>query len=312
MNLQQLKYVLAIYKEGSITKASHALFCAQPNLSSALKSQENELHIKIFERTPGGVELTPQGEAFISYAANIMAQVEMLENIGSRPAEVPASLGISVSRASYCTQALSQWMNARIRPEQPLSLHFCETNTEKVIDQVFRAESDLGVIRIPAFYESYYKQLLANKNLCETLLMQFKLLLVMRKDHPLAGAPDITPDMLRPFTEVVHGDHRNPSLTMARIDPTLQDTPPRRIYVYDRGSQIDLLKTLPGSYMWASPVPADILEDAGMIQRTASMSRVYNLDLLIWRKNSPGSSLVRSFADYLQKYAGELAGEWGE
>ena len=52
--------------------------------------------------------------------------------------------------------------------------------------------------------------------------------------------------------------------------------------------------------------------DAGMIQRTASMSRVYNLDLLIWRKNSPGSSLVRSFADYLQKYAGELAGEWGE
>ncbi|MDU5289630.1 MULTISPECIES: hypothetical protein [Clostridia] len=49
-----------------------------------------------------------------------------------------------------------------------------------------------------------------------------------------------------------------------------------------------------------------------MIQRTASMSRVYNLDLLIWRKNSPGSSLVRSFADYLQKYAGELAGEWGE
>ena len=72
MNLQQLKYVLAIYKEGSITKASHALFCAQPNLSSALKSLENELHIKIFERTPGGVELTPQGEAFISYAANIM------------------------------------------------------------------------------------------------------------------------------------------------------------------------------------------------------------------------------------------------
>ena len=45
-------------------------------------------------------------------------------------------------------------MNARIRPEQPLSLHFCETNTEKVIDQVFRAESDLGVIRIPAFMKA--------------------------------------------------------------------------------------------------------------------------------------------------------------
>lgn len=64
MNLQQLKYVLAIYKEGSITKASHALFCAQPNVSSALKSLESELHIRIFDRTLNGVELTPQGEAF--------------------------------------------------------------------------------------------------------------------------------------------------------------------------------------------------------------------------------------------------------
>ena len=83
MNLQQLKYVLAIYKEGSITKASHALFCAQPNVSSALKSLESELHIRIFDRTLNGVELTPQGEAFISYAVNIMAQVERLENIGN-------------------------------------------------------------------------------------------------------------------------------------------------------------------------------------------------------------------------------------
>ena len=141
------------------------------------------------------MELTPQGEAFISYAVNIMAQVERLENIGNESVEIPASLGISVSRASYCTQALSLWMNEEIRPEQPLSLHFCETNTEKVIDQVFRAESDLGVIRIPAFYESYYGQLLANKNLCHTLLMRFQMLLVMRRDHPLAGKADITPDL---------------------------------------------------------------------------------------------------------------------
>ena len=300
-------YKRQIYKEGSITKASHALFCAQPNVSSALKSLESELHIRIFDRTPNGVELTPQGEAFISYAANIMAQVEMLETIGREPEELPASLGISVSRASYCTQALSLWMNREIRPEQPLSLHFCETNTEKVIDQVFRAESDLGVIRIPAFYESYYGQLLANKNLCYTELMRFQMLLVMRRDHPLAEEADITPDRLRPYTEVVHGDHRNPSMTMARIDPLLHETPSRRIYVYDRGSQIDLLKTLPGAYMWASPIPEDILEEAGMLVRSSSMARVYNLDLLIRRKNSPETPLAKSFAAYLKEYADKLA-----
>lgn len=168
------------------------------------------------------------------------------------------------------------------------------------------------MIRIPAFYESYYKQLLANKNLCETLLMQFKLLLVMRKGSPLAGCAGYYAGYAAPFYG--GGARRSqesiPDNGPYRSNPAGHAAP--EDYVYDRGSQIDLLKTLPGSYMWASPVPADILEDAGMIQRTASMSRVYNLDLLIWRKNSPGSSLVRSFADYLQKYAGELAGEWGE
>lgn len=307
MNLQQLKYVLAIYKEGSITRAAHALYCAQPNVSSALKSLERELHIRIFDRTPNGVELTPQGEAFISHAANIMAQVELLENIGSEPVGTPVSLGISVSRASYCSQALSRWMNEVIDPGQPLSLHFCETNTEKVIDQVFRAESDLGVIRIPAFYESFYGQLLANKNLSHSLLMRFKMLLVMRQDHPLALEKEITADMLSPYTEVVHGDHRNPSMTMVRIDPLLHETPARRIYVYDRGSQIDLLKTLPGAYMWASPIPEDILEEAGMVLRSSPMARVYNLDLLIGRKNSPQTPLASGFASYLKEYAAGLA-----
>ena len=96
---------------------------------------------------------------------------------------------------------------------------------------------------------------------------------------------------------------------MARIDPLLQETPPRRIYVYDRGSQIDLLKTLPGAYMWASPIPEDILEEAGMILRSSSMAKVYNLDLLIRRKNSPENTMAKSFADYLKKYAERLANE---
>lgn len=56
----------------------------------------------------------------------------------------------------------------------------------------------------------YYGQLLANKNLCHTLLMRFQMLLVMRRDHPLAGKADITPDMLKRYTEIVHGDHRQP------------------------------------------------------------------------------------------------------
>jgi len=48
VTLQQIKDILTIAREGSITKASHVLFRAQPNLSSMVHEVESELHITIF------------------------------------------------------------------------------------------------------------------------------------------------------------------------------------------------------------------------------------------------------------------------
>ena len=153
MNLLQLKYVLAIHKEGSISKAAQSLFRAQPNLSSALRELEEELNIVIFRRTPTGVELTPDGEELIAYASNVLSQVEKMHQISKNPTTKTVSLGISVSRASYCAQALSEWMNQNIAGDVPLSLYFHETNTDRVIEQVFTAESSFGIIQISSFYE---------------------------------------------------------------------------------------------------------------------------------------------------------------
>lgn len=83
--------------------------------------------------------------------------------------------------------------------------------------------------------------------------MDFTMMLIMRKDHPLASVQNIQQRDLYRYTEIVHGDQQIPALSMARINPLLHGTPPRRIYVYDRGSQIDLLQRLPDTYMWASP-----------------------------------------------------------
>ena len=76
MNLQQLRDILTIAREGSITKASRVLFKAQPNLSNMLREVEDELQITIFERTPTGVTLTPQGERFAAQASGILTQTE--------------------------------------------------------------------------------------------------------------------------------------------------------------------------------------------------------------------------------------------
>lgn len=305
MTLQQMKNILTIAQEGSITKASNVLFRAQSNLSSMVREVEEELQITIFERTPSGVKLTLQGEQFIAYVKEILEKVEQLEQIGKK-AEGLYSVGFSVCRASYCVCAISEWMNRTFSATQRLSLHLREINTKEAIEQVLCGESALGIIRLPLFYESYYRQKLEQKGLCFERLMEFPMLLVMRGDHPMSLLPEIHQEDLYGYTEIVHGDQQSLALNMAHVNPLLHGTPPRRIYVYDRGSQIDLLRRLPGAYMWVSPIPLDMVDSYGMCIRSCPLSTVENLDLLIWRREMMEHSVIQDCKDFLHQYTARL------
>lgn len=305
MTLQQMKNILTIAREGSITKASRVLFRAQPNLSSMVREVEQELHITIFERTSSGVKLTPQGEQFVAYAGDILSKMDKLEQIGHPPEEA-YSMGISVCRASYCVRAVAEWMNQSFGERQELSMRLHETNTDEAIGQVLCGESALGIIRLPLFYENHYRQQLEKKGLCCGQLMDFTMMLIMCQGHPLSSVADICQEELYRYTEIVHGDQQSLALSMARINPLLHGTPPRRIYVYDRGSQIDFLQRMPGAYMWVSPIPLDMVDSYGMCIRKCSLSTVVNRDLLIWRKESMENKSLRDCADFLRKYASGL------
>ncbi|MGI5959995.1 MAG: LysR family transcriptional regulator [Massiliimalia sp.] len=305
MTLQHIKDILTIAREGSITRASHILFRAQSNLSTMVREAEKELNITIFERTPTGVRLTHQGEQFVACASTIVSQMEKLENISGQ-SQTTWSMGISVCRASYCVRAVSDWMNQELGTEHKISLRLHETNTHEAIEQVFRGESALGIIRIPSFYENYYRRQLESKNLCCDPLMDFYMMLILRADHPLAFQQQISQEELYAYTEIVHGDQQELAASMDRINPLLRGIPQKRIYVYDRGSQIDLLQRLPGTYMWVSPIPLDMVDDYGMYIRRCSLSTVLNRDFLIWRKEAMEDSYLRSCAAFLRQYAQKL------
>ena len=74
MTIQQCKYVLKIAQCGSFNEAAKQLFVAQSSLSVSVKTLEQELNIKIFERSGNGVFLTEEGTEFIRYARQIAQQ----------------------------------------------------------------------------------------------------------------------------------------------------------------------------------------------------------------------------------------------
>ena len=80
MTIQQCIYALEIHNTGSFSEAARNLFVAQPSLSTSIRQLEEELGIKIFERSKTGAVLTEEGAEFVRYAAEIVAKNDFIAN----------------------------------------------------------------------------------------------------------------------------------------------------------------------------------------------------------------------------------------
>ncbi len=78
MNLQQLRYVVALAEAQSFTKAAESAFVVQSALSQQIRKLEDELGVQLFERTTRSVALTPAGEALIPLVHQVLAGIDQI------------------------------------------------------------------------------------------------------------------------------------------------------------------------------------------------------------------------------------------
>ena len=76
MELRQLNYFIAISDAKSFTRAAEKLYVSQPALTGQINALENELGMKLFDRTNKSVQLTPAGEVFYKHATQVLSEVE--------------------------------------------------------------------------------------------------------------------------------------------------------------------------------------------------------------------------------------------
>ena len=135
MTIQQLNYAIAVFRAGSINRAAQKLYIAQPNLSNAIKSLEDELNITLFQRTPRGMEPTRAGEKFILRAMELVAQFDAFETLyASRQADV-LSLSITTARSSEFSNCIAAFCNRFTERQVPYRIRLREaTNSEVIAD----------------------------------------------------------------------------------------------------------------------------------------------------------------------------------
>ena len=299
MNISHMKYVISIAENGSINKAAEELHVAQPNLSRIVRELESELDIRFFRRSSKGMMLTPDGELFVSQSRKILEQIDELERQYKEKKPGKQCFSISVPRASYISNAFASFSRSLGPDEAEIFYH--ETNALQAVKNILEVGYNLGIIRYAAGYDGYFKQMLMEKGLTGELVAEFKYTLVMREDSRLASEESIHFSDLSRFIQIAHADPYVPSLPLSAVrDEELPQTP-RRIFVFERGSQLDLLTENPETFMWVSPLPERLVRQLHLVQRECAENQRLYRDMLIHRQDYQLTELDKRFITELTR-----------
>ena len=294
MNILHMKYAVEVARLGSLNKAAETLMIAQPNLSRSIKELEADLGITIFQRSAKGMELTPDGQEFIDYARDILLRIDRIEQSYRDGSHKKRKFSISVPRASYISAAMTEF--SKEIGDADIEIYYKETNSKKTIRKILENEYKLGIIRYADNYDKYYKSMLEEKGLQYEMVAEFTYVLIMSRDNPLASKPTITYDDLSSYIEIAHADPYVPSLPMSKVfREELPDHIGRRIFVFERASQFDLLAENPQTFMWVSSVPDQTLERYNLVQRVCEGNKKVYKDVLIYHKGYRLTKLDKDF-----------------
>ena len=297
MNIQHMKYAVEIANTRSMSKAAENLYTSQPNLSRAIKDLENDLKIKIFKRSSKGIEVTIDGEEFLLYARNALAQIKKIEAIYENRNESKLHIAVSVPRASYFSYAITEFTKA-LPPDNAIEIMYKETNSMRTIINVTKEEFDLGIVRYQSAFDVYFKSLFDEKKLQYEVLNEFSYVLAVSKNNPLATKEKIEISDLENFIEITHGDPYVPTLPLIDVKRAeLSQFTNKRIMVFERGVQFTLLEQVPNAFMWVSPLPQDLLDKYNLIQFKCDFNTKTYKDVLIHRKKYHLSKLDNMFIE---------------
>lgn len=294
LNILHMKYAVEVAKAGSLNKASENLYVAMPNVSRSIKELEADLGVTLFERSAKGMTLTPEGEEFIGYAKGILRQMEQVEQLYRGGAAAKQRFSISVPRACYISDAFANF--SRSLSDRPAEIFYKETNSKRTIQNILENDYRLGIIRYAENYGPYFKRVLEEKGLTYEIISEFTYVLLMSAESPLAGRERVSVDELAGYIEIAHADPYVPSLPMARVlKEEHPDQTDRRIFVFERASQLELLSRNPQTFMWVSPVPEEMLTRYGLVQRACVEKQKTYKDVLIYRSGYKLTELDKRF-----------------
>ena len=166
MTLQQLEYILALNQFRHFGKAAEHCGVTQPTLSALIQKLEEELDIRIFDRTRQSVSPTPAGRLILGQARQVLAEAARIKEMVAEERQTLTgtfTLGILPTIAPYL---LPRFFPQLMKQHPQLDIRVTEMKTAAIKQALADEEIDAGIVaalngmddfaQTPLFYEQFY------------------------------------------------------------------------------------------------------------------------------------------------------------
>ncbi|GAB4252564.1 MAG: hydrogen peroxide-inducible genes activator [Saprospiraceae bacterium] len=157
MNLQQLEYILAVDQHRHFAEAAKHCHVTQPTLSTMIQKLEDELGVKIFDRSKKPVLPTEEGKKLIAQARKVLAESRRFQELASElKGELRGvlELGIIPTVAPYLLPA---FLTSFLERFPDIHLHIIELTTEEIIRRLKHHQLDAAILATPLNDPSLYE-----------------------------------------------------------------------------------------------------------------------------------------------------------
>ena len=286
MNIRDLKYIVSLSREQNFAKAAEKSFISQPAMSMQIKKLEDELGVKIFERSQKKFLITKVGEEIIEKAKKILGEVDAMKNLAADSKDIFSGnlkIGAFPTLSSYFFPKVVKKISKKF---SKLKLLLIEEKTEILLNKLQNGEIDCVFLASPVVAE----------NLKMKKIFEEKFLLAVPKNHELANRKQVQQKDLKGKNLMLLEDGhclRNQALEACSMIGAFEQQD-------FRATSLETLRqmVIAGSGITLMPEIAAQKEDKiSYIKITNAPSRVIGL---YWRKTSAKSELIEEIAKELR------------
>ncbi|MCB8814640.1 LysR family transcriptional regulator [Desulfosporosinus shakirovi] len=199
MRLEQLKQIIKIQEQQSISKAASDLFISQPSLSVSVNNLEEELGLKLFERSNTGVIVTEQGKEILRLAENILILSDRM--IGIMEGTKVSIRNLQMALPASFAKAIVPGLLRQFRDLYPeVNLHIHEASFYEIVDLMDKGIYSIGIISYRADLEYNFIRQLKEKDIAWELIPggeRLRLSLFISSKNPLAAKEWVSKSELR-------------------------------------------------------------------------------------------------------------------